>query len=183
MCIHFRFAPDHIEVVVGTNKWETGGVHYKPSKIIPHKEYKQTLYPFDIALIKLKTPIKFNKKVQPINYSNKVVPGGKNMRVSGWGLLWENGDWPQDLQALNITSITDSECKKTFKGDVHESHLCAICSAGHGICNRDSGGPLAYNNELVGVVNWSEGCGTGKPEGFAKISYFYPWIEKKIKTE
>lgn len=93
------------------------------------------------------------------------------------------GDWPEDLQALNVTSITDSECKRTFEGDVHESHLCAICASGHGVCNRDSGGPLALDNELVGIVNWSEGCGTGKPEGYAKISYFYSWIEKKLKTE
>lgn len=73
---------------MGTSKWDDGGARYNPEKIIPHKEYKRALYPFDIALIKLKTSIKFNKKVQPIKFSNKAVPSGKNMRVSGWGLLW-----------------------------------------------------------------------------------------------
>lgn len=87
----FRFEAEHIDVVVGTNKWETGGKRYNLEKIIPHEDYKRTLYPFDIALIKLKTSIKFNNKIQPIKFSNKAVPSGKNMRVSGWGLLWENG--------------------------------------------------------------------------------------------
>lgn len=88
---------------------------------------------------------------------------GTTALVSGWGLLWEDGDWPEDLQALNVKSVSNAECKRSFKDGAHESHLCTISPAGQGICNRDSGGPLVANNELVGVVNWSKNCGTGTP--------------------
>lgn len=47
-----------------------------------------------------------------------------------------------------------------------------------------TGGPLVnMNKELVGVVNWAEGCGLGLPEGFGNLAYFYDWIQKKLQTE
>lgn len=69
----------------------------------------------------------------------------------GWGLLWENGDWPDDLQTVNVTSASPENCKGVEGVDVDETHLCVTPSHGHGICNRDSGGPLVYENELVGI--------------------------------
>lgn len=84
----FRLKPEHFEVVVGSTKWSSGGTHYKASKAILHANYKSSSYAFDIALIKLKTPIKFGAKVQPIKYSKKEVKLGTSAFVSGWGLLW-----------------------------------------------------------------------------------------------
>lgn len=87
------------------------------------------------------------------------------------------------MQAVNVTSVPLEECKRIIGEDADQSHLCAVPSVGHGVCSRDSGGPIVHENELVGVVNWAEGCGLGLPEGYGKISYFYDWIEDKIRTE
>lgn len=75
--------PEYIDVVVGATNWQIGGVHHKAIKAIPHKEYNDASYAYDIALIKLETPISYNKKVQPIKYSERVVPIGQTLRVSG----------------------------------------------------------------------------------------------------
>lgn len=47
----------------------------------------------------------------------------------------------------------------------------------------DSGGPLVLDDELVGIANWIEMCGAARPDGYAKISYFYDWIEKNIQSQ
>lgn len=95
----------------------------------------------------------------------------------------ENGDWPDELQAVNVTSAALAECNGVENVDTHESHLCAIPTVGQGVCSRDSGGPLVLGNDLVGVVNWAQSCGLGTPEGYANLSYFYDWIEEKLRTE
>lgn len=47
----------------------------------------------------------------------------------------------------------------------------------------DSGGPLVnMRDELVGIVSWGIPCGMGLPDGFAKISLLYDWIEWKMKS-
>lgn len=39
-----------------------------------------------------------------------------------------------------------------------------------------------FNNELVGLVSWSYDCAAAKPDGYARISYFYDWIEDKMNS-
>lgn len=73
--------PLQIDVVVGTTKWNTGGDHYGVAKAISHEKYVSDLYAYDIALLKLKKPIKFSNKVQAIKYSAKVVPLNKQLKV------------------------------------------------------------------------------------------------------
>lgn len=46
----------------------------------------------------------------------------------------------------------------------------------------DSGGPLVMDNELVGLTNWAVLCARGVPDGFARISYLYEWIEAHTKA-
>lgn len=70
-----------MEVVVGTNVWDKGGDHYGVAKAFIHEKYNKDGYGNDIALLKLKKPITFSNKVQPIKYSSKVVPDGKSLKV------------------------------------------------------------------------------------------------------
>lgn len=47
----------------------------------------------------------------------------------------------------------------------------------------DPGGPLVNSdNKLVGIASWLFPCGHGLPDGYAKISHLYDWIEGKIAT-
>lgn len=41
-----------VDVVVGTDKWKSGGDRYKATKLIVHGKYNQSERAFDIALIK-----------------------------------------------------------------------------------------------------------------------------------
>lgn len=84
--MNFRKNIDDFEIVVGTNKWKSGGTHYKAEKLIPHENYDIPKKSFDIGLIRVQTPIVFTEKVQPIKISEKMVKeGNANLQATGWG--------------------------------------------------------------------------------------------------
>lgn len=39
-----------------------------------------------------------------------------------------------------------------------------------------------YGNDLVGISSFADPEELGDPNGFARLSYVYDWIEKKIKN-
>ena len=61
--------------------------------------------------------------------------------------------------------------------------LCAgSTDAGNSICLGDSGGPLISNDGiLVGITSWTVQCKVDAvPDGFARISAMYDWVQEKI---
>lgn len=76
-----------MKILVGTNDLKNGGRQYAVSKLIAHEEYNQPNFANDIGLILIDREIKFNKKVQPIKYSNKFIKAKAKLRVTGWGRL------------------------------------------------------------------------------------------------
>lgn len=130
----FRKKSEDIEIVAGTNKLQSGGLRYKIDKAISHEEFGNPPFSHDIALVRLQKSIQFGDNVQPIKYSKKVVEAGAHLQVSGWGQLWEDGLSPLDLQVLNVTSISDEECKLKSPKTFHESHLCTLNPDGQGVC-------------------------------------------------
>lgn len=68
---------------------------------------------------------------------------------------------------------------------VTEDSLCAVSGfRGEGTCSGDSGGPLTYNGELVGVVSWGDGpCSETRPDVFTRVFNYLDWIENIITQE
>lgn len=59
-------------------------------ELIPHENYKglEDIYEYDIALIKVKSEIVYNKKVQPVDLpSSDNIDGNITAIVTGWGNL------------------------------------------------------------------------------------------------
>lgn len=45
----------------------------------------------------------------------------------------------------------------------------------------DSGGPLACNGTLVGIISWGRGCASPQfPGVYTNVYYFRKWIEKHM---
>lgn len=61
-----------------------------------------------------------------------------------------------------------------------------VCTANPGdhksACSGDSGGPLAGNGKIVGIVSWGlVPCGSeGAPSVYTKVSSFVDWINEHI---
>ena len=64
---------------------------------------------YDVALIKLKKPIKFNNDVRPECLPTKDFPPGTNCYATGWGRAQEGGN----ISQVNMTCIYD----------IHDKHV------------------------------------------------------------
>jgi trypsin len=61
--------------------------------------------------------------------------------------------------------------------------ICGI-STGGGPCQGDTGDPLVYNDELIGMMSWSYGCGERKfPTVYTDVTKFRGWITDYTGTE
>lgn len=92
------------------------------------------------------------------------------------------GPAPDELQYLNVTTLTNIDCRARHPNNaelVHEGTLC-VYSGGfeRGMCHGDSGGPLVANGQLIGAVSWGEPCARGYPDAFTRISAYVPWIKQ-----
>lgn len=175
-----------LRILVGTNDLRTGGKYYDVEKFIQHEDYNNPGYANDIALVKVKGTIEYSEKVQPIKLSQKEVEDGAEVQLTGWGDTSGVGSsYPDELKIIRLTAVSTEKCRKVFDNrDIHKSHLCTFTKAGEGACFADSGGPLVYNNELVGVVNFGRPpCGSGFPDAYGKISYLYDWVMKHVKLD
>ena len=68
--------------------------------IITHPKYAaHKNHDYDVALIKLKTPIKYNSRVRPVCLPKFDFSDDTMCYISGWGHTTEGGDVPQVLRS------------------------------------------------------------------------------------
>jgi len=150
---------------------------------------------FDIALVKLKKPVKLDDYVNVVCLAaaNETVAAGTPCLVSGWGKSNETGGGTVVVNHVVVPAVDWNSCKYAYGGGIVEGiitddMMCAgYQEGGKDSCQGDSGGPLVtYNDQegrwiLVGVVSWGIGCARANIPGvYARVSYFVPWIEKTI---
>lgn len=99
--------------------------------MIPHENFD--ILANDIALIRVKDEIEFNDLVSPIGYSKNYIESGSILSLTGWGQI-DQSTIPDQLQVLNVTSISNDECDRYFPTIIKESHLCTINKVGEGPC-------------------------------------------------
>ncbi|XP_020912693.1 anionic trypsin-1 [Exaiptasia diaphana] len=162
-------------------------------KIIPHKKYydnpKDHKYDYDIALVKLKTNIKYNENVRPICLQTGSFPTGSHCTVTGWGKLTEGARRiPDILRQAVVPLVSQEDCEKANKG-ITSRMLCAgYPEGGIDACTNDSGGPLACQTksgiwEQVGVVSFGIGCGRPNAYGvYAKMKELKGWVQTTVES-
>ncbi|KAH8281508.1 hypothetical protein KR054_001194, partial [Drosophila jambulina] len=97
----------------------------------------------------------------------------------GWGGTYDGSPLPDWLQCVDLQIVHNEECGWTY-GSVGDNVICTRTVDGKSICGGDSGGPLVTHdgNKLVGVSNFvsSNGCQSGAPAGFQRVTYHLDWI-------
>ncbi|XP_074661265.1 trypsin-3-like [Tubulanus polymorphus] len=155
-------------------------------KIVDHKSFNNPSKSNDIALLKLKTPVKYDHFVQKI-----CLPEAKDdftgtvCTVAGWGSM--SGyfvTFPDILQEVNVPMKDHKSCTRLVH-PFYDTNVCAGFSYGtQDACGGDSGGPLMCRSpgskqwKLTGVVSWGDGCALpNKPGVYTKVTEYLKWIE------
>lgn len=167
------------KVRVGSTNRLAGGVIIDITKVSVHPSYGNFLN--DVAVLTLSQPIVESETVKVIKLATAEVPIGSDVTISGWGRLKTGGILPTYLQFNKLVAISTAECGDSI-GMGYDSLICLAHKPNNGACNGDSGGPATYKNELVGIAGFVYGgCGSGFPDGYAKVFYHHDWIFEQIK--
>lgn len=180
--------PNLLTVRVGSSYYSKGGtVHVKISEIIPHSLYDDYTADYDVGLIKLATELTWSSTVKPVQLPvvSTNVPTGTNGVVTGWGKT-ASSDTSDVLQALMVPVIDQKKCEDIFRKTtrrITQRMMCAgYLTGGKDTCQSDSGGPLVYNNEQIGIVSWGMKCGAvDYPGVYTRISAVRAWIKTNAK--
>ena len=182
-CVKYLTDVQLLQVRVGSYFWKQNGVVRKVSKIILHPSY----FVYDIALIKLSTPI---ENIKPISLSSSLISDpiqDQLVTVIGFGRTVLNGGISSTLQKVVVPIQSLQKCRQSYGSRIGSYEICAgFDNGGKDSCGGDSGGPLFYqiNSTLVqvGIVSWGQGCAEPKYYGvYVRNSYFYNWILANIK--
>uniref|UniRef100_A0AAJ7XJI1 Transmembrane protease serine 5-like n=1 Tax=Petromyzon marinus TaxID=7757 RepID=A0AAJ7XJI1_PETMA len=155
--------------------------------IYVNKNYDASTQDFDIALMKLASPVTFTSNVKAVCLptAGTDFAAGTLCWISGWGLMVEEGDVANTMQEAQIPLIGLSTCnaRAMYAGRLTQRMQCAGYAAG-GVdaCQGDSGGPLVCTSRdglwrLTGATSWGIGCAVvNKPGIYSKIPEYLSWI-------
>ncbi|NWX32328.1 TMPS5 protease, partial [Notiomystis cincta] len=158
-------------------------------EIIPHPLYNDSSLDYDIALLRLRVPLRFSGAVRAVCLppAPRDLLQGTQCWVSGWGYTAPDqaqvaGTLKEALVPLIGTRRCNSSC--VYKGELTARMLCAGHLQGRvDACQGDSGGPLVCWDgstwRLVGVVSWGQGCAEpNRPGVYSNVAQLLPWIHR-----
>lgn len=98
--------------------------------------------------------------------------------VAGWGATCEGCPSSNMLRFVTVPIVPNAECNEIYGGTITVGMICAgFPQGGRDTCQMDSGGPLTFNNQLVGVVSWVAGCGRPDLPGvYTRVAHYRNWI-------
>jgi len=177
---------------------------YSVDKIHVHPYYEFTPQAdrYDIAVLKLSRPVRYDWHIGPICLPEKGsdISIGSSAMVAGWGATEPDSiRRPKELQAVDVNVVDNKLCerwhaKKGINIRIYDDMLCAGHEhGGKDACQGDSGGPLmtklnqsSYDDlpfsakkrwTLVGLVSAGYSCAKpGQPGIYHRISKSSDWI-------
>lgn len=118
--------------------------------------------------------------IAPIGISDAVIPTNMNCEIYGWGLpLSISG--PRELLTGNIVTVDNGLCSGNMA-----NRFCAGPDFISG-CAGDDGGPVVCNNQLVGLIDFTDltYCNTtsaGRHHAYINIADYSEWINEHISA-
>ncbi|XP_049773116.1 trypsin-1-like [Schistocerca cancellata] len=155
---------------------------------IVHPDYPGGVAANDIAVFLLESSLSLGTYVQAISLpsAGSIPAGGSIAVLSGWGST-ETASTPDILQTVDVSIIDYETCSQNIDDlDVGSNPLTEtmVCTGpiydGISVCSGDSGGPLAQNGELIGIVSWGvDPCGSpGAPSVYTRVSAHLDFINQ-----
>jgi len=176
-------------------KDEPGAQTFDISEIHVHPNFNYAKAIFDIALLKLTSPVTYSDHISPVCLPSALQESlpvvNTTVFVIGWGDTKEKGGKESDtLQQVGIPLQSSQKCKASYGGKFYEeTQFCAgTDQGGHDHCYGDSGGPIVFQDaanggtwKQIGIVSWAKGCARPKYYGVnSKVSAYVDFIKKYV---
>ncbi|MER7705127.1 serine protease [Kitasatospora sp. NPDC097605] len=174
--------PAALTVRAGSLQHASGGVLAKAAAIVLHPSYDPTTVDYDLALVRLATPLPGGGIAAVPLAARGADPSAGGARVSGWGATVQDGPLSSAARIVSVPLIARAECRAEYgSATITDRMLCAGEGAGgKDACQGDSGGPLVLDGVLVGVVSWGLGCGRPGYAGvYTGIGALRSWIDAR----
>ncbi|XP_053074087.1 coagulation factor X isoform X2 [Acinonyx jubatus] len=176
-----------------TGSEEGDEVAHEVDVIIKHNKFVRETYDFDIAVIRLRTPITFRRNVAPAclpqkDWAESTLMAQKTGIVSGFGKTHEKGRPSTILKMLEVPYVDRNTCKLSSSFTITQNMFCAGYDTNpEDACQGDSGGPHVTRFKdtyfVTGIVSWGEGCARkGKYGIYTKVTNFLKWIDKSMRA-
>lgn len=181
--------PSRISVTVGAHyhaqPGTTGGynVEVDVNNIHLHPQYR---LPYDIALLKLVSPLTFSETVKPVCLAPRAWidddMAGKEVTLSGWGKT-ETGSLSSSLREYDTVGYSLPDCISFYGSWMRPTQMCTDGAQRKHTCSGDSGGPVMRieNGKVfqVGVISFgaSADCKDQSPDGQVRVAAFIDWFE------
>ncbi|CAG0886123.1 unnamed protein product [Cyprideis torosa] len=122
-CVADKFAPHTVMAIREFSLSGPEGVgeaaHFRPDLIIRHYGYNPDTFHHDIALIRLKTPIRLDQErfvsVACLPDNNVEQFEGKYGIVTGWGRLYEGGPTPDTPHEVVLPIVNNRVCQTLLR--------------------------------------------------------------------
>lgn len=162
-------------------------------KDFPHPKFDFHTISNDIALLKLKRPVRrsFNVGFACLPTETNELHAGTICNIIGWGKVdGSHQDGAKILREAEVPVVDQGKCQKAFKYKITNNQICAgFKGGGVDSCGGDSGGPLICANHpnrttqwyVYGVTSYGEGCGQKSKYGiYTDVRKYLKWIYRTI---
>nr|ATU82415.1 venom S1 protease with CUB domain 5 [Lethocerus distinctifemur] len=161
-------------------------------EVIVHADYVPSLFHNDIALLVLRSELRFDKYVGPVCLpTGPMNVEGEYIKLIGWGKT-ETGKYMNPfLQKVDLRVLSKSTCYELRPSLIppgSPKQLCAY-AAKKSACSGDSGGPLVWLHPdtnrfvLVGIVSYgTTNCGSKMPRVSTDATAYLDWIRDNMKA-
>ncbi|XP_017048683.1 seminase-like [Drosophila ficusphila] len=183
----FRNRPKTNEWIAagGISKLSEVGIEREFRDIFRSAEFRENDTHMDVALVRLKSPMR-GKGIGKLSLCSTNLKPGLELVVSGWGMTNVNVSGANNLLHSAVVPFIDKErCRTAYHPSsliLTDSMLCAGSLGKKDACTFDSGGPLVYKKQVCGIVSFGIGCASVRYPGvYTDINYVKPFIEKSMK--
>ncbi len=162
------------------------------SQIIAHASYDSYTTDYDVALLRLATPVAVTTGVAPVTLATQpqhaaLYNKDTVLTVSGWGTTSSGGATSRYLRKVNVPVVANADCNAMYGGGITARMMCAgyTVNGGEDSCQGDSGGPIFVQQNgsfvQVGIVSWGSGCADKDYPGvYTNVYALYDWIHEYV---
>ncbi|XP_043672060.1 trypsin-3-like isoform X1 [Vespula pensylvanica] len=179
----FNSKTSDVKIRVRSESLVSKGDNLDVSNIVIHNKFDKYININDIALIRLKMPVMFGQKLQPIGLPENadIIKDNTISFVTGWQRKsFQKTSIEPELSVISVMTVNQKRCASLMPSykPLSEKMLCAgNMTKGVETCQGDLGAPLTVDQMLIGILSYGLGCETMLHPGvYTRISNYLEWI-------